>query len=73
MNRIELNELIDQGPVKIHMHDGTVFEVPSKEHALVGDELAVVLVHCDDDKLRNMPFSLKNIGSVESLSQASEP
>jgi hypothetical protein len=51
MDRDELVHLIHQGPVRVRMNNGDVWDIPSAEFAIVGDLHAAVLVR-DDDGIR---------------------
>ena len=48
MDRDELIHLIQQGPVRVRMNNGDVWDIPSAEFAIVGDLHAAVLVRDDD-------------------------
>ncbi len=64
MDREVLTNLIQQGPVRIKMNNGGVFDVTDPDLALVSDIAADVLVRCADGKWRNTYLALVTICSV---------
>ncbi len=67
MHRHELNELIKQGPVRIRMNNGDVWDVPSPEFGIVGDIHAHILHRDADNVLRGRILSLVAMCSAELL------
>lgn len=68
MDRQELTKLIRQGPVRVTMNDGSTFDIPGSEFAIVSDISAHVLYHADDGKYRTMHLPLVTMCGVEQLS-----
>ena len=71
MDRDELIHLIRQGPVRVRMNNGDVYEIPDSEFAVVGDLHAAILVRDDDSVLRARILSLVCICSAEPYEIAS--
>jgi hypothetical protein len=67
VDRETLTNLIQQGPVRIKMNNGDMFEVHDPDLTLVSDIAADVLVRGDDGKLRNTYLALVTICSVEPI------
>jgi len=65
MGREELLALVRQGPVRVQMNDGSVYEVPSSESCVVGDLHATVLVRDDEERLRNITLARVCMCSAE--------
>ena len=70
MDRDELIHLIQQGPVRVRMNNGDVWDIPSAEFAIVGDLHAAVLVHDDDGVRRAKILSLVCMCSAEPMEPA---
>ena len=70
MDREELIHLIQQGPVRVRMNNGDVWDIPSTEIAIVGDLHAAVLVRDDDDIRRAKIFSLVCVCSAGPMEPA---
>lgn len=68
MDRDELNQLIQQGPVRILMNDGNSYDIPNAECALVSDIAAYTLYRAEDGKMRTMILPLVTMSGVEPLS-----
>ncbi len=71
MDRDELIHLIHQGPVRVRMNNGDVWEIPSAEFAIVGDLHAAVLVRDDDGIRRAKILSLVCMCSAEPMERTS--
>ena len=67
MDREGLTALIKEGPVRIRMNNGDIYDVPGIEFAAVGDITAAVLVRGDDNKLRPLHLALVAMCSVEPI------
>ena len=67
MDREELNAIIAEGPVRIHMNDGQSYLVPGPEFALVSDITATILYRAKDGKYRHMHLPLVTMSGVEPL------
>jgi len=71
MDRKELLELLDKGPVRILMNDGNSYTVASPRESIVTDISAHVLYRdSEDGKLRAMILPLVTMSGVEQLSEA---
>lgn len=70
MDRETLLEAIRKGPVIVHMNDGSKFEIPSMEFAVVGNIGAYVLVKDADGKLRGRHLALVCMVQIEELAEA---
>ena len=70
MDRDELIHLIQQGPVRVRMNNGDVWDIPSAEFAIVGDLHAAVLVRDDDGVRRAKILSLVGMCSAEPMEPA---
>ncbi|KAA1259740.1 hypothetical protein LF1_22770 [Rubripirellula obstinata] len=70
MDREELLKLIDTGPVKITMNDGSQYTVNDHKDVAVGDLTAYVLVRDPRGILRGTHLSLVCMASVEELQEA---
>lgn len=71
MDRDELIHLIQQGPVRVRMNNGDMWDIPSSEFAIVGDLHAAVLVRDDDGIRRAKILSLVCMCSAEPMEPAS--
>lgn len=71
MDREELNLMIREGPVRITMNSGQVFEIPNSEFAIVSDISAYVLVRSEGGKLIAARLPLVTISAVEEMPSAS--
>ncbi len=71
MDREELNMMIREGPVRITMNSGQVFEIPSPEFAIVSDISAYVLLRSEGGKLIAARLPLVTISAVEEIPSAS--
>lgn len=67
----ELKDALRQGPVRVTMNNGDVFEVPHSEFMSVGDYTAALLVRADG-VARHRLVSLINISDVEILPTSAE-
>ncbi len=67
MDRLELNALIHEGPIRITMNDGRSFDIERPEMASVSDIAAAVLYRADDGKYRHVHLPLVTVISVEPL------
>ncbi len=67
MHRDELAGLIKQGPVRIRMNNGDVWDIPSSEFGIVGDLHAHILHRDADGLLRGRTLSLIAMCSAELL------
>lgn len=65
MDRDELVNLIRQGPVRVRMNNGDIYDIPDREFGVVGDLHAAVLVRDDDGLLRARVLSLVCMCSAE--------
>lgn len=65
MDRDELIHLIRQGPVRVRMNNGDVYDIPNAEFAIVGDLHAGVLVRDEDGVARARILSLVCMCSAE--------
>ena len=70
MDRDQLIELIRQGPVRVRMNNGDVWDIPSSEFGIVGDLHAAILHRDPDGVLRSKILSLVCICSAESMEVA---
>jgi hypothetical protein len=70
VDRETLLNAIKEGPVVVHMNDGSRYEIPSVEFATVSDIAAAVLVKDADGKWRHRLLSLVCMCSVEPLAAA---
>jgi hypothetical protein len=70
VDRETLADAIKEGPVVVHMNDGSRYEIPGPEFATVSDIAAAVLVRGADGKLRHRLLSLVCMCSVEPLAAA---
>lgn len=67
MDRDELIKTIADGPVRITMNSGAVYEIESKQSALVAELTVAVLHRCPDGKYRNVILPLVTMVAVEPL------
>lgn len=67
MDRDEMIHLIQQGPVRVRMNNGDVWDIPSAEFAIVGDLHAAVLVRDGDGVRRAKILSLACMCSAEPM------
>jgi hypothetical protein len=70
VDRETLLAAIREGPIVVHMNDGSRYEIASAEFATVSDIAAAVLVKDADGKLRHRLLSLVCMFSVEPLAAA---
>jgi hypothetical protein len=67
MDREELTSLIAEGPVRITMNNGRVFDIPNREFAVVSDIAAHVLYRAEDGKLKAAMLPLVTMNVVEPI------
>lgn len=67
MDRLELNALIHEGPIRITMNDGRSFDIERPEMASVSDISAAVLYRAADGKYRHVHLPLVTMTSVEPI------
>ncbi len=72
MDREEITHLISQGPIRVKMNKGGIYEIPNAEMATVSDISAAVLVRDEDGLLRHRHLALVCICSVEELPERSD-
>ncbi len=70
MDREKLVNAIDEGPVRVHMNDGSSFELVDWKSVLVDSTTAYVLQRSDDGKLRAQWLSLVRMVRVERIEAA---
>jgi len=69
MDREELVEAINRGPVRVTMNDGSKYVIESRDSALVGDLTCYILIRSDDGKLRARHLSLVGMTEIEELAE----
>jgi len=72
MDREELHEALNRGPVAVTMNDGSRYVIPSLEMAVVSDLSASVLYKSDDGKWRTHILSLVAMVRIEELETTTE-
>lgn len=70
MDRQDLIEALDQGPVRVHMSDGNSYEITDHKSCLVDSTTAYVLYRRDDGKLKAHWLSLVCMTRIESIDAA---
>jgi hypothetical protein len=65
MDRETLTDAIKEGPVRVAMNDGSVYEIPSHEFAIVDQTAAHILTKADDGKYRAKILALVCMVSIE--------
>ena len=70
MDRQTLLSAIDQGPIRVHMNDGSAFDITSHKDCAV-DSLTVYLVYRDEDeRYRARWLSLVCMVRIEQIPEA---
>jgi len=70
MDRETLISAIDEGPVRVHMNDGTSYDIPDHKSVMVDSTIAYVLHRKENGKLGAQWLSLVCMVRVERLEAA---